>query len=190
MNLPRVDIVIGLGAYPRRIACPRTARGGGFSLLELVVVMSMLSIMLSMMIPIFNSGYQEVRKDAAVRDLIATLRYTQERAITDEREYRFYLDTEKQQYWIMMQEGFDDRGDKIFIRSTRDFGRTITLPDRIQFDRPKALQDRSMRDADAYYLTFYPTGASDRGTLKLTTDAGDKISLEAVGALGRFEVEE
>ncbi|MCP4996874.1 MAG: prepilin-type N-terminal cleavage/methylation domain-containing protein [Gammaproteobacteria bacterium] len=57
---------------------------GGFTLLELIVVVAVLSILLGVVIPGFKSMLEQNRMAAAVNGFIATLRYARSEAVTRE----------------------------------------------------------------------------------------------------------
>jgi prepilin-type N-terminal cleavage/methylation domain-containing protein len=67
--------------------------GGGFTLMELIIVLTIIVIMSAAVVPVFGPSMAKLQRDHAVRDFVATLRYAQERAVTDTREYRLALDT-------------------------------------------------------------------------------------------------
>ena len=64
----------------------------GFSLIELIVVLTILSLMLGVVVPIYHGSLSRTRSAGATRDFLATMKYAQERAVTDATEHRLYLD--------------------------------------------------------------------------------------------------
>ncbi len=160
----------------------------GFSLLELIIVLTILAIMSAAVVPVFQGTFASVEGDHAVRDFVATLRYVQERAITDSIEYRLYLDPENNQYYVMRYVSLDEDMEKKVFERYEEGGRgTVVLPPRIKIKRPRAQKDREL---DAYYVSFFPSGACDevRLTLERERDDGGDIVIETNGGIGRLKV--
>lgn len=177
-------------AHPRRINS-RRARGGrgrGFSLLELVVVLSVVGILSSLVLPVFVRSISSMRVQNAQNDFVAALAFAQERAVSESREYRVYLDPRENAYWIARHVGF--KGDeKIFEPVEERFGAHRHFPDRIELERPRARRDRAQDNA--YYIACYPSGATDRTTLRFrdTLDRRRMMTVRTEGVAGRIAVE-
>lgn len=78
----------------------RVRERSGYTLLELVVVMIILAILTSAIVPIFGESIKRLRRDGALDGLIASMKYAHERSIMDSVEYRFYMDDDKNCYWL------------------------------------------------------------------------------------------
>jgi type II secretion system protein H len=161
-------------------------RASGFTLMELIVVMTIITLLTAAVVPIYQGSLTRIRQDRATRDFVAYLKYAQERAITDATEYRFYLHEETRRYWVMRLQAVED-GDKEFAFLDEGAIEVKQLPEGIEFERPKARFDK---DRDAHFVAFYSTGACDYATITLETTDGDELKLETKGRLGRFEVTE
>ena len=158
---------------------------GGFTLLEMVVVLMIVMLMTAAVLPMYQGSVTWVRRDRATRDVLSYMKYAQERAIVDVTEYRFYLDTEKGAYWLMRDEGKKD--DKEVFSEVKDAGATRTyLPESLAFDRPKARTDK---DRKAHFISFYPGGACDYATVTMKYDQTDKITIKTKGRLGQLDVD-
>lgn len=77
---------------------------GGFTLLELLVVLAILSLTLVVTIPAISSGDQ-LRLDSAAQSLAASLRKTRSLATTTNHPQALTLDLEKQTFEISGQPG-------------------------------------------------------------------------------------
>ncbi len=161
-------------------------RSPGFTLIELIVVMTFIALLTAAVIPLYQGSLTRVRQDRATRDFVAYLKYAQERAITDGTEYRFYFREDERDYWVMRLDKMEGK-DKIFVYPDEGAGEIKHLPEGIEFDRPKARFDR---DREAHFVAFYGTGACDYATIKFETSDDKRIVLETKGRLGRFEVKE
>lgn len=157
----------------------------GFTLLEAVIVILIVLIMSAAVLPMYQGSVTWARRDKVTRDLLARMKYAQERAIIDVTEYRFYLDYESGAHWLMRNDGKKDGVD--VYSNVGDAGATRDrLPESLEFEKPKASLDK---DRGAHYIAFYPGGACDYATIKLKYDKTKKITIETRGRIGRFDVE-
>ena len=81
---------------------------GGFTLLEMVVVLMIVMIMTAAVLPMYQGSVTWARRDKFTRDIVARMKYAQERAIADVTEYRFYLDEKDGEFWRMCNAGKKD----------------------------------------------------------------------------------
>ncbi len=141
--------------------------------------------MTAAVIPMYQGSLTWARRDRVTRDLVARMKYAQERAIVDITEYRFYIDREDGSYWIMRDAGKKD-GKRVFDE-VDDAGATRDrLPESLEFEKPKATLDNERK---AHYIAFYPGGSCDYATVKLKYDKAEGIKISTKGRLGQFEVE-
>jgi type II secretion system protein H len=150
--------------------------GGGFTLMELIIVLTIIVIMSAAVVPVFGSSMAKLERDHAVRDFVATLRYAQERAVTDTREYRLALDPELNQYWLLRCAGIVERKKTFELIDERQ-GKAMFLPERLSMKSVKARKEREER---YYYISFYPNGACDRAevTLQHTDERAVTVKME------------
>lgn len=158
----------------------------GFTLLEMIVVLVIVMLMTAAVLPMYQGSVTWARRDRATRDIVARMKYAQERAIADVAEYRFYLDRDEGTYWLMRYAG--QEGGKPVYEEVRDAGATRDrLPDTLTFEKPKAATDKERK---ANYVAFYPGGACDYATIALKYDKSKQIKIVTKGRLGQFEVEQ
>jgi len=159
----------------------------GFTLIELIIVLTLLAVLSSAVIPVFSGSLGRVESDHTVRDLVALIKYGQERAVTDLKEYRLYLDPEQGHYFLMMLKRTPE-GEKDFVPLDEHQGEALVLPPRIEMAKPKARKDR---ERDLYYIPFYPSGACDKARipLEIKQEGRDrKVTIETQGSLGRIVI--
>ena len=151
----------------------------------MVVVLMIVMIMTAAVLPMYQGSVTWVRRDRVTRDIVARMKYAQERAIADVTEYRFYLDHDRGSYWLMRQAGEKD-GKDVF-EEVNDAGATRDrLPESLEFEKPKASLDKERK---AHYIAFYPGGACDYATIKLKYDKTEEIKITTKGRLGQLDVE-
>ena len=160
--------------------------GGGFTLIELIIVLTIIVIMSAAVVPVFSGSMAKLERDHAVRDFVATLRYAQERAVTDTREYRLAIDPELNQYWLLRCAGVVERKKTFELIDERQ-GKAMFLPERLSM---KSVKARKERQEKFYYISFYPNGACDRAEVTLQHEDGRAVTVETKGSLGQLEVKE
>lgn len=149
--------------------------------------MVMLVIITTAIIPVYSSTMNHLQLRNTKSDFVGLLGNVQERAVSESREYRLYIDKENSLYWVMALTGYED-GEKIFERLTERFSVEQRLPQNIQIEKIKAPRDKSQDNA--YYIGCYPNGASDRVEVVFESIAtGDKFKVIAEGVSGEIKVD-
>jgi prepilin-type N-terminal cleavage/methylation domain-containing protein len=136
----------------------------GFSLIELVVVLTLIAVMAMTVTPVFQASLGSARADHAARDLFAELISARERAVTHAVEYRVYFDERENRYWAAYGP-FTAKGE--MNTATKIDGEIVTVPDRL---RITDVRGRRGGASGTYYLAFYPHGACDVGYVTLTDE--------------------
>jgi len=153
--------------------------------MELIIVLTLVAIITAAVVPMYSGSLSSVHADYSLRDIVALLKYAQERAVTDTTGYRFYLDPEQGEYWLMRLTNVD--GELLFEEVTERQAERRTLPEYLQMETPKAFEDP---DLNAYFIEFFPSGACDIGRIELTKDDNTLIRIETGGKLGQIKVTE
>lgn len=172
----------------------RTPRGdsscAGFTLMELVVVVMLLGLIMGSIVPIYRDSVRNMRIDRGISDLVAVIKYAQERAVTDGREFRVYLDTEEHRYWMVGFAGRDEQGKAMFQQEVGARGGEGVLPQHLRFGQIEA-QRESTTDR-LYLITFHPAGTSDVASLEIEQieSRARPFRIEILGRMGRVEVED
>jgi len=162
----------------------------GFTLMELIVVVMFLGLIMGSIVPIYRDSVRGMRIDRGISDLVAVLRYAQERAVTDGREFRVYLDGEDHRYWMVGFAGLDDQGEPVYEEDIGARGGRGVLPDHMRFGRLDAQREPT---ADRiFFITFHPAGTSDVASLEIqqTEHRARPFRIEVLGRMGRVEVED
>lgn len=158
-------------------------QASGFTLLELIAVLLVLAIMTSAVVPLFRQSLTTLRTDRATVDMVALLKYAQERAVTDSTEYRFYMDKDAGAYWVQRLAGLNEDREKVFeLASARK-----TLPENLEMQVSKARKDREL---DMQYITFFASGACDIAKISIKRPTGSAIVIQTKGKLGQFEIKD
>lgn len=171
----------------RKARCQAARPAFGFSLLELIVVMTLLSILTAAVVPVYVSSMAAIKLRSAQNNFVAMLAHVQQTAVMEGREFRVYIDDDEMCYWTSAYVGEED-DEKIFEDIQADYGRLKYLPEGLEFDRVKARKDR---ENNAKFIGCYPNGACDQVEIVLrdTRRRGNRYEIRTVGALGKIEVE-
>ena len=141
---------------------PLRASAGGFTLLELVVVMLLLTVILGMAVPSLRGFAAGSRARDAASQLVSLAQWAKARAAADSRVYRLNLD--ENTYWFTMQEGDE------FIPTGTDFGREFTLPPNLRLE---------LVSTTPTALDFHPDGRTETVQVRLTDDKTGKVTVIA-----------
>ena len=132
-----------------RAACART-RGGGFTLLELLVVLAILLLMASLVPPLVSGAVPGAELKGAARELAAALRNARSQAITRNQEVIVHLNVKTRRYRITGRK------------------QAFTLPD----DLKLSVYGASSESPSAVIggIRFFPDGSSTGGRITVAKD--------------------
>ena len=147
-------------------------RRSGFTLAELIVVLSILAVMALSVSPIFRGALRDARAEHAVSDFVAVLNYAPSRAITDSVEYRVYVDAEARTYRLLRAAG-PATYPPAFERMPGRYQDDVALPPSLHIGKIRMRREVSTKD---YYVAFFPNGATDIAEIEFSTDADDSAS--------------
>ncbi len=162
--------------------------GGGFTLLELIVVLTLIGVITACVVPIYAGSMNAVATRGARSDFISKLRFIQELSVRESREFRMCIDDENSTYWVERLAGLEDN-EKVFQPVEEDYGVETRLPDYLKITRVKA---RKLRGSNTYFIACHPNGACDAASVTMTDGRlrGGGFTIEVAGTLGRVEVKE
>jgi len=171
-----------------RAGSGRVCRRGGFTFLELLVVMTMIALITAAVVPVYGAGMNALRKRSVKNELVGLIQYAQQQAVTESREYRILFDEEQKRYWAVRWVRAEE-DEEMFEPVEEAWGQERELPHHLSFKKlPKEKDEASKLP----YLAFYPSGSSGQAEI-VVEDAGGRrqgFSIETTGALGKVKVEE
>ncbi len=129
----------------------RVSRHGGFTLLELLVVMAVLALILLVVPPMFSGSLSKAEVGSAAREVAAGLREARSRAIARNREVAFTLDVESRRYRI------DDSADARRLPAGPELSLFTARSEQL--------------DEASGSTRFFPDGSSTGGRVTLDGDA-------------------
>ncbi|MDJ0720831.1 MAG: prepilin-type N-terminal cleavage/methylation domain-containing protein [Desulfobacterales bacterium] len=139
-------------------------RSDGFTLLELIVVILLLTILLGFAIPAFQTGGAAGSKDRVARELLHAVKKLKIAALNRQSIHRLHLGLDENRIWV-------SRGDRNSDpASSRQSERA--LPDDVRIEHVRFAGREEIRSGVAA-IAFYPQGHSDRAVIRLS-DGGSK----------------
>jgi prepilin-type N-terminal cleavage/methylation domain-containing protein len=154
----------------------------GFTLLELILVMVIISAVLSMAAPSLRGFFSSRKAHDAAAGILSLIRYARTQAITEGRNYRLNLDPDEGAYWLTV----NDAGG--YAELDTDLGRTFLLPEFTTMELEMDEYDGKDEDAEDAYIEFYPKGHADVCTIRLFDQNGDEVDVLALTPAERYHV--
>ena len=127
-------------------------RAGGFTLIELMVVLVIAGLLLTVLPPLFSAALPGVQLKGASREVASALRFARDHAITRQQESTVTLDLESREYWVSGRE------------------RPFSLPSGLEVELFTVRSEQSGEDTGA--IRFFPDGSSTGG--RVTLGAGER----------------
>ncbi len=157
------------------IVMQRELRKTGFTLLELILVMLILTTVLALSGPSLKGFFSMRQIDSAAAQIIALTQYAQSQAVCEGRIYRLNLDVIHRTYWLTVQ----DQG--AFVDPDTEWGRVFQLPEDVGLE----VIDFKM-DGLVYYVEFSPLNRTTPGLIRLTSLKGDRFNIMCRSATEPF----
>lgn len=151
--------------------------GGGFTLLELVVVLLVVGILLAVASPSLKSFATGRQTANAAAQMLAMTRMAQSRAVSQGSVYRLNVDPQTSAYWLSVQQG------GAFVDLNSDFGQHIPLPEgtTVSLKVPSSPTPRT-------YVEFSPTGRTEESTIELVGVQGEAYDVVCESATESFRI--
>jgi len=136
-------------------------RNWGFTLLELILVMVILSTVLAMAAPSLRGFFGSRKTHDTATQILALTQYARSQAISEGIIYRLNFDTAERTYWLTAQKS------GTFEMLGTEFGQIFTLPSDIVLEL-KGAEEKG----DEIFLIFTPQGTVTAGTIRLIDRRG------------------
>lgn len=151
----------------------------GFTLMELMIVVTLLVILTGIVSPVFSGTMRDLRSDNSVRKLVSIMEYAQTRAVTDAAEYRVFIAPEDRQYWLEKSTIYDGTAvqfERVFDRLIED----TVFPEHVDVDVREARQFRGQR---VFFVSFFPNGMCDEATIRFADrETHDRMEVSVRGS--------
>jgi type II secretion system protein H len=174
----------------------------GFTLIELMVVIVLISIMTAMIIPEMKGTFEEALLHSTARELVNAFNLGYSQAVTLNQIHRVRLDRKNGRYFVEKKaeekgSGFIPVGDlsggegKLDTRISIEIRRAEETPAAApEPEAPLVSQDDSrIRNVDEP-VVFYPDGTADSGEIRLRDREGFRLALRINPITARVDVVE
>jgi prepilin-type N-terminal cleavage/methylation domain-containing protein len=142
--------------------------GRGFTLIELMVVMLLISIVLAITLPKFGGGaFQDPVKKLS-RWMINTVKTLRSAAIQQQKTQGLVIDLSNRRMWLV-----NDAMDEAMQAAASN--KALTLPDAIRYMDVQFPQQERMTTGTTE-VRFYPAGYSDQVLIHLETEDDEKVT--------------
>jgi len=182
--------------------CPLAAAGparahGGFTLMELMVVIVIIGIMTALMIPEMKGSYGDAVLRSPSRELINVFELAYSRAVSLNQIRRVRLDESSGRYLVEKQ---------VFVNGSEDFVPADDVPGNrgrldpritVEFHQPGEVAGETGAPAEApapgtisgqSIIAFYPDGTADGGAVVLRDRDGFQLRLQINPVTARVQI--
>jgi len=163
---------------------PDRRRAGGFTLLELIAVLVLISTVLAIAAPSLH-GFVHGRQTAdAAAQVLALTHLARSQAAAQGAVYRLNVDTAEASCWLTVQQA------GAFVDMEADNGRRYQLPGglTVKVDAPGMEEEQQQDASQVPFVQFYPDGRCDRATIELAGGKGDVLHVTCETPSERFRV--
>ncbi len=156
-----------------------------FTLLELLVVVSIISIALGLLTPLFRKTFLDLQLNSSAQEIVSLMRYAQERAIVENTVFRLNLDTENGSYWLTMENPDKPEGNglasysqshnsdtDVFSRLAGNLGRLNNIAEGLKIETQENTVD------------FYLDGEAESFKIKITNPNNKGLVITQKSAAG------
>lgn len=151
----------------------------GFTLLELILVMVILSTVLAMAAPSLSGFFGSRQTHDTAAQILALTQLARSQAISEGVVYRLSFDTTERKYWLTAQQA------GTFEELETGLGQIFTLPK----DMVMELDDVDQEDMDMF-LQFTPQGTVTAGTVRLIDRRGLALEVTCPTVTESFSIVE
>lgn len=165
----------------------RRRKSGGFTLLELIVVLIIIGISSALVVPRFLGGMESLDVRAASGKVAASLRYARSQAVSQRVPYTAIFNLEQDRLTII-----SSRVDEAEKGDATDEGEAAGRPGG-RYDLPEGIFFKRVEAGDAYSkggedneesfrIVFYPSGSSDGGEIAVANNRGRRyiVSIDVI----------
>ncbi|MBM3471882.1 MAG: type II secretion system protein GspH [Armatimonadetes bacterium] len=184
------------------------ASRSGFTLIELMVVLTILILLAGLVAPSFVRQYHEAKLRSTVRDLVALMQYARSQAVVEGTTYRLNIDRDGGRVWVTYYESASQNTsdeEPRFVEDETILGAARQLPEGVTIlevqlgdealaqlseealDQINALSNR-LNEEGTPFIAFAPSGTTDGARILLENDYEDRLAVALDAITGRTQV--
>lgn len=152
---------------------------GGFTLIELIVVLVILGVVVRVALPRLEGAFSDRYLRSSARRLVGMIRWTQSQAALGGREYWLYYDLDKGEYWMAGKgeenlEGAEGKRRRHLLEGVR-FQHIIT-------------RSQGRVSGGIASSWFSPQGWVEGTSIHLQNEKGEELGVRIKGPTGRVRI--
>jgi type II secretion system protein H len=146
----------------------------GITLLELLVVMTLIAILSALVYPSFGNALSNLRLNGESRRLISACRLAKWEAISKHQPFRVVVDIQQNRIFVA----------DVATKTLKE----LELPPGIRIDRAQKTSPDGVMDTTEFY--FFPNGTAEAGVIVLRDDREHKVKIGIDMLTGDAKVQE
>jgi prepilin-type N-terminal cleavage/methylation domain-containing protein len=151
-------------------------KNSGFTLIELVLVLTIISIAVMMMAPMLSNFVRGRGAPNTAGQFVALAHWARSQAVTDGATYRLNIDVNAGTYWLTKDNG------QGFVSVDSSYGQVFSASDDVRIQTDAAKIDK------AQVITFDPSGRNDPTVVKFINARGGESDAVCETAMDSFHV--
>ncbi len=158
----------------------------GFSLVELVVVLLIVSLSIALVTPSLSRFSRTIELKAATKKISGILRYYRSEAVNKRNVYQVFFDSDLREVKVQSMESTEEKGEGE-KKEDQSPKKIYSLPEGVHI---KEIKVESLQySSDLPTIEFYPNGGSNGGTILLDSEDRKGYRIRIHFLTGMVEVE-
>ncbi|HVE39290.1 MAG TPA: GspH/FimT family pseudopilin [Planctomycetota bacterium] len=162
------------------------SRRGGFTLIELILVMVVIFTLATIVAPRFSDSFPSLQVRTSTERLFAWARKARTDAALTGCRQRLLMDSSKKKFWIEVESRPLKEAGK--FKKLSGAWEEVQLPDEILFELIEGAET-DPNDSARRYIEFRPDGTSTEATVILSNENGDRQTLRVEAATSKIYIE-
>ena len=152
-------------------------RRGGFTLLELIVVLGLVGVLLALAAPSLHGFFASRQTADAAAQMLALTQLAGSRSAAQGCVYRLNIDPKTNTYWLTYQQG------GTFVNLSCEFGRCFQLPEgtTMHIQCPSG-------NMPVPYIEFHPNGRTEEAMIELVGRQGEAYQVTCESVTEAFRI--
>lgn len=167
----------------------RRIKGAGFTLFELLVVLTIIGLITSLVGSRLVSSMNRRNMDATARQIAAALRYARSGAVSEKVPYRAIFDMDADRLVIERFRLPEEETSSNKEVNPYEELRTYTLPAGIHFDKGLPLSGETI-DSGVLETCYFPAGGASGGEIILADEENRRLSIAVDMITGAVSVKQ
>jgi type II secretion system protein H len=173
----------------RRLNALSTAgsRSRGFTLIEIIVVVVIVSILFIVTMPSLRSVNDNNRLRSSMREITTLMKYARTEAVFNGRTTEVFLDTQKHEFWLDLRKPDEKRTSRKSDKLKSTMERKRELEKNVQFEAINAIEKNILKN-EVVAIDFYPDGTASPALITLKNTRDLRYTIEVFKSTGQVEI--